>query len=265
MATATSVAFRDLGGSVARLPLAFTLALNDINGRYRRTILGPLWIVVAQAATIGGFVIVFSGLFQMDPRAYTVYLAAGFPVWGLLSAYLSDMPLTFIAARGFIESFELPWLTHIWRRSINYVIVFLHQLITLFVVMLFPQMHASFSWNMLFVVPALAIVMVAGSGLGMLLALFGARYRDLQPAMTVVASVLFLFTPVVWRAEQLHVNQWAVQLNPVYYYIKLLRDPLLGLPVAPEMWVGTTAGAVVIFVIGFLGFMLSRRRLYHWL
>jgi ABC-type polysaccharide/polyol phosphate export permease len=258
-----AVAAQDLTGSILRLPLAFALALDDVYAKYRRTVLGPLWIVIGQAATVAGFVVVFSGLFQMDPRVYALYLAAGFPVWALLSSYLSDMPLTFINARGMMESYELPWLMHIWRRSIGYVLVFAHQLVTLFAVM--AMMGVAPRPEMLLIVPALAVLMLAGSGLGLLLALFGARYRDLQPAMVVVSSFLFLFSPVVWRAEQLQVNEWAVQFNPVYYFLKLLRDPLMGQAPSPELWLGTSVAALVIFAIGFLAFYVCRRRLYHWL
>lgn len=263
MTTAASYAVGDLVGSVQRLPLALTLALDDIAGKYRRTALGPLWITVGQAATIAGFVLVFSVLFEMRPADYALYLAAGFPVWMLISQFLSDMPATFIAARPLIESYQLPWITHIWRRSIGYMLAFAHQIVILLVVMVF--LGTPVTLEMLYVFPALAILFVAGSGLGIILAILGARYRDLQPAMIVAASFLFLFSPVMWRAEQLHLNQWAVQFNPVYYYIKIVRDPLLGLPVSPEHWIGTSLGAAAIFALGFLAFVLGRRRLYHWL
>lgn len=263
MGTAANVAIRDLLGSVLRLPLAFSLAVDDINGRYRRTVLGPFWLIVGQAATIAGFVVVFSGLFDQDPTTYALYLAAGFPVWLMISQFLVDMPMTFIQARGFIEAFELPWLVHIWRRSINYAIVFLHQLVALFA--LFLIMRVPLDFDLLLVLPALLIVIIAGSGTGLLLAIINARYRDLQPAMGVLAGFLFLFSPVVWRAEQLQLNEWAVRFNPMHYYIKLVRDPLMGIAPAPELWIGTTLGAVALFALGVLAFHFARRRLYYWL
>jgi ABC-type polysaccharide/polyol phosphate export permease len=239
------------------------LASDDINGKYRRTVLGPLWIVIGQATTIAAFVLVFSGLFGMDPQAYAIYLAAGFPTWTLISSYLTDMPQSFITARGIIESYELPWLLHIWRRSVGYIFVFFHQIITLFVVM--AMLGVTPRVEMFYVFPAIGLLLVGGTGVGMGLAVLGARYRDLQPAMTVVAGFLFLFTPVIWRAEQLRVNEWAVQFNPLYYAVTLLRAPLMGAAPEPRIWIGMAAGAVVAFVVGFLVFLAGRRRLYHWL
>lgn len=263
MSSVTPIVVEDLAGSIARLPLAFRLALDDIHGRYRRTALGPLWITLGQAATIAGFVIVFSGLFHLDPATYILYLAAGLPVWALISQFLSDMPSAFIGARGFIESFGLPWTIHVWRRAIGYVLVFAHQLVTLFVVMAF--MRVPLRPEMLYVIPALLVVFVAGSGFGLLLATLGARYRDVQPTLGMVSGILFMFSPVIWRAEQLRVNEWVVHSNPLYYYITLLRDPLLGHAPPPAFWLGTSLGAVLLWGLGFLAFYTGRRRLYHWL
>lgn len=265
-----AVAIRDLRGSLASLPLAAALALDDILGKYRRTVLGPLWIVIGQAVTVAGFVVVFSGLLGMDPRGYALYLAAGIPVWMLLSQFLVDMPNTFIAARGVIESFELPWLTHIWRRSIGYVLLFGHHLITLFAMMaIFAAVGlpgAVPSFNMLLAIPALLVVLIAGTGAGTLLAVLGARYRDLQPAMQVSAGFLFLFTPVMWRHDRLGPDlAWVYEYNPLYYYVTLVRDPLLGRVSDLSIWVGASAGAAALFAIGFLAFLLGRHRLYHWL
>lgn len=263
MAMAASVAFRDLAGSIHRLPLALLLALRDIHGRYRRTVLGPLWITLGQAAMIAGFAIVFSGLFGMDPSTYLLYLAAGFPIWTFISQYLVDMPSAFVAAKGLIEAYELPWLTHIWRKSLGYLLVFAHHIVILFVAM--AALGVMPSMTMLYAIPGLIIVTFAGTGVGMFLAVVGARYRDLQHAMATFSGVLMLLSPVVWRAEQLEVNSWIVQFNPLHYYLKVLRDPLLGVMPSNELLIGTSLGALALFVLGFVTFMLSRKRLYHWL
>ena len=271
-----AVAWRDLTGSIGRLPLAAWLALDDIHGKYRRTVLGPLWIVIGQGAMILGFAIVFSGLFRMDPATYLLYLAAGFPVWTLIAQFLTEMPMAFIGAKGIIESYELPWITHIWRRSIAYILTFFHHILILFVaigVMAFLAWQGTFEsgpqipsfTNMLYAIPGLFLVLIAGTGTGLLIAVIGARYRDLQPAMQVASSFLMLLSPVVWRADHLELNTWIVELNPVYYYLRVVRDPLLGLMPPAHIWTVASVMAGALFVLGFLVFMVSRRRLYHWL
>jgi len=237
--------------------------LDDIEGKYRRTVLGPMWIAIAQAVTIGGFVLVFSGLFGVPADQYAIYLAAGFPVWAMIASFLTEMPATFIVARGVIESYELPWLVHIWRRTIAYLLTFAHQIVTLGVVM--AIMSVTPSPNILFAIPALGVVLLAGTGVGLLLAVLGARYRDLQPALQIFASFLFLFTPIIWHAERLRENQWVVDYNPLHYLVELVRGPLMGEAPDRSIWLWTTLASLVLFVIGFVTYLLARRRLYHWL
>jgi ABC-type polysaccharide/polyol phosphate export permease len=55
------------------------------------------------------------------------------------------------------------------------------------------------------------------------------------------------------------------QYNPLYYYVMLVREPLLGRAPPAEIWLGASAGAIGIFCVGFLAFLLGRHRLYHWL
>lgn len=257
------VALQDLRDSIKRLPLAFGLAADDIQGKYRRTVLGPIWITLGQAATIAGFALVFSGLFRTSQTEYAFFLAASLPVWALISTYMIEMPVAFVQAKGFLESYELPWLTHIWRRSLGYLLVFAHQIITLIVVMALLRIPPRA--EMLLAIPALVLVVVAGAGMGMFLAVVGARYRDLQPAMSILVSLLFFLTPVIWRSDQLPANEWIFLLNPLYYLVTLVRDPLLGHAPSSEIWVVASLITLSLFLLGFLTFSSSRGRLYHWL
>lgn len=257
------VALRDLQKSVVRLPLAARLAVDDIESKYRRTVLGPLWIALGQAATIAGFTLVFSGLFRSSPPEYALFIGAGLPTWTLIAAHLTDMPTALVAAKGYIESYEVPWLTHIWRRSLLYLIIFAHQIIT-FVVLL-VVMQARVSVEMLLVIPGLLVTTVAGAGLGIFLAVLGARYRDLQHAMGMVSSPLFFMTPVIWRAQQLTNNEWVYHLNPLYYFVSIVRDPLVGHAPSAYVWIIACVLAAAFFTLGIAVYGWNRGRLYHWL
>jgi len=264
----SAMALQDLEKSVLRLPLAMRLAIDDIQGKYRRTVLGPMWIALGQAATIAGFTLVFSGLFNTSPPEYALFLAAGLPVWSLVSTHLIEMPIALVHAKGYLESYEVPWLTHIWRRSFQYLLVFFHQIVTFFLViaLLYATGHTDLvHQEMLLAIPGLALVTFAGAGAGMFLSVFGARYRDLQHAMTILASLLFFLTPVIWRANQLSERAWIYHLNPLYYFVTIVREPLLGQAPSMDTWIIAGILSVVFFVLGFLSFSLSRGRLYHWL
>jgi ABC-type polysaccharide/polyol phosphate export permease len=252
-----------MADSIRHFPLAIRLAVDDIEGKYRRTALGPVWIILGQVGLIAGFLMIFTVLFGIDRSSYAIYLAAGFPVWALISSYLTEMPNAFVQSRGYIESFELPWLLQVWRRSIGYLLIFAHQIVTLFVVMALLQTPPS--WEMLLAIPALLIVSVGGVGIGIVLGVLGARYRDLHPTMGILTRFLFFFSAVMWRPEQLTQNRWLVDYNPLHHVMQLVRDPLMGVAPQPILWICTSLGAVLLLLIGFVTFWVCRRRLYHWL
>ncbi len=259
----SAMAVQDLSRSIVRLPLAVRLALDDIHGKYRRTVLGPLWIALGQAATIAGFTLVFSGLFNASPVEYALFLAAGLPAWALISTHLIEMPVALVHVKGYLESYEVPWLTHIWRRSLGYLFVFVHQILTFIVIGLILRID----WRpeMLLAIPGLLLTTFAGAGAGMFLAVFGARYRDLQHAMGIFASLLFFLTPVIWRPAQLPANEWIYHFNPLYYFMSVVRDPLLGTSPSADVWIIAGALSAALFALGFFSFSSSRGRLYHWL
>jgi ABC-type polysaccharide/polyol phosphate export permease len=148
------------------------------------------------------------------------------------------------------------------------MLVFFHHIVTLLAAMAIlngmgkPVLPTV---NMLYVFPALGILLVAGFGFGLFVAVLGARFRDLQHALGMSAGFLMIFTPILWRTDQLQTNEWVYQYNPLYYFIRLVRDPLLQLQPPPEVWIGAGIGAAVLFVLGFVTFWFGRRNLYHWM
>jgi ABC-type polysaccharide/polyol phosphate export permease len=260
---AAGVAIADFAGAILRIPLAFRLASADIAARYQRTVLGPLWLTLGQAAGVVGFVLLFSQIFQTDDTSYPIYLAAGIPVFALITSFLADMPTSFIAAKGYLEAYDMPWLVHVFRRAFTYLIVFFHQMVVYVVLM--AIMDVPLTPLMAYAPLGLLIVMVGGTGIGLFFAVVASRYRDVTPLLSVVTSFMFVFTPVFWSRANITANTFIVELNPIYYALEIIRRPLLGQAVPQEFWMGTSIGAGVCLTLGLAAFAIGRRRLYHWI
>ena len=69
-----------------------TLALMDISLRYRRTVIGPLWITLTLAATIASVGTVYAALFRQDIAAFLPPFAIGLIVWTLIATTSSWRP-----------------------------------------------------------------------------------------------------------------------------------------------------------------------------
>ena len=66
------------------------LGWNDILQRYRRSVLGPLWLTISMAVLIGALGLLYAKLFKVDIAEYIPFLAIGFVLWQLISGILLD-------------------------------------------------------------------------------------------------------------------------------------------------------------------------------
>jgi ABC-type polysaccharide/polyol phosphate export permease len=48
---------------------------------------------------------------------------------------------------------------------------------------------------------------------------------------------MFLLTPILWKPDQISEIRWLVMFNPFFYFLELIRAPLLGTAPSPFIWV----------------------------
>jgi lipopolysaccharide transport system permease protein len=104
--------------------------------------------------------------------------------------------------------------------------------------------------------------------IGLLLGIFGARFRDIPPIIASVMQIAFYLTPIMWSPSMLShrgLGLVFVQLNPFYSMLEIMRGPLLGQPLEPHVWlVALTFSAVLLFLSG-LVFVRARPRIPYWI
>src|SRR5690606_28793550 len=118
----------------------------------------------------------------------------------------------------------------------------------------------------LLIVPGLLLIYLNAFIYGMLLAMIGARYRDISQIIKSLVQVVFFVTPVMWSPSILSSrSQFFIDLNPFYAFLELIRAPILG--TSPSL-----ANVVMAFSMTFLGaagcwmlFKNYRARIVYWL
>lgn len=83
-----------------------TLASQDIKLRYRRSVLGPLWITISMAVTIYSMGFLYGKLFHVELKTYFLYLASGIIGWSYISSLLLESGQVFIESEGYIRNHE---------------------------------------------------------------------------------------------------------------------------------------------------------------
>lgn len=258
-----SQAIDDIVGGIRRWPLWGLLGWTDILQRYRRSVLGPLWITLSMAVLISALGILYAFLFEMELADYLPFLAIGFVLWGLISGMISEGCTVFVEAEGIIKQLSIPISVHIYRMVWKNILIFLHNLVVFFVVALI--FGTPMSWSAFLALAGLVVVVANGLWVATLLGLLCARYRDATPIMGSVIQLSFFLTPIIWKPEMLPDRAIFLVANPFYHAIELVRAPLLGDAVELMSWFISIALVVVGWAITLPVVGYYRAKLVYWL
>src|SRR3712207_1863016 len=101
-------AFRDLGRGWEHRELWLQLGWQDIRQRYRRSVLGPIWITISMAVTAIALGILYSALFGLELAPLLPPVLVGMLVWGFISGCISEGSEVFVTHSGLITHLTAP-------------------------------------------------------------------------------------------------------------------------------------------------------------
>lgn len=209
-----------------RTDIWWTLAWFDVVLRYRRSMLGPLWLTLSMGAMIGGMGPLYSSLFGTELSKFFPHLALGIIFWGFFSSVVTESCNAFVGSSNYLKQGYFPISLFVWRSLARNLIQFAHQIVLYIPVALWAGI--SLSWSVMLVIPAMAIAIVNAHALGLLLGLICTRFRDVTQIVTSVMQMLMFLTPVFWLPESLPNRAQYILWNPFAQMLDLLRTPLMG-------------------------------------
>ncbi|HEV7725964.1 MAG TPA: ABC transporter permease [Modestobacter sp.] len=246
------------------------LGWQDIRQRYRRSILGPIWISVTMAVTAIALGILYAGLFGNDLSVQLPYILVGFIIWGFISGCVNEGAEVFTSNVGLITHLPAPLSVHVYRLVWRQVLFFLHNLVVYAVMLVvFPQ---NLHWTDLTAVPAVVLLALNGAWVALLIGIVTTRFRDLLPITQSIVQLAFFLTPIVWIYEDL-INSAnpaiaerarLAELNPFLHFVEILRRPMLGQPQELRHWIVVLVITVVGWALTLLVLRRYRARVSYW-
>jgi len=123
-------AFRDLAEGLERRQLWLHLGWQDIKQRYRRSLLGPIWITIATGTTAVAMGGLYSKLFHLQLADHLPYVTLGLIVWGLISASILEGAEVFVANEGLIKQLPTALSVHVYRLVWRQALLFAHNIVS---------------------------------------------------------------------------------------------------------------------------------------
>ncbi|MEV5537506.1 ABC transporter permease [Saccharopolyspora shandongensis] len=259
-------AAKDLSDGFGQRQLWAHLGWQDIKQRYRRSVLGPLWITIGMGVTAGGLGLMYSTIFGQDPGKYVPYMTVGFMIWYFIQGCLLSGTEVFIHNEGLIKQLPAPISVHVLRTVWREFLLFLHNLVVYVVILAIFQPPVT--WKIIAAIPALFLLLINGGWVVLLFGVASTRFRDIPPVINSFMQLLFFMSPIVWPIDVLEQNAgpraWLAQLNPIYHFVEIARAPMLGTAQSLHHWLIVLGFTVGGWLLALLVMRNYRARVPYW-
>ncbi|MDE1900058.1 MAG: ABC transporter permease [Alphaproteobacteria bacterium] len=247
----------------ARMPgLIFYMAWSDIRARYKRSVLGPLWITLSTAIGVVGMGFIWSALFKIDRTTYIPMLTVGLILWQFMSACINESTTAFTRQANIIRNLNLPLSLYPAQLVLRHVLNLAHNIPLFFIVALILGVH--FNAHMLMAAPALLLVVLNLYWMSLLIGTLGARFRDLEYLVSMVMPLIMFMSPVMYRPGALPSFGKYMWFNPLADMIEIVRYPLLGTPTPMFIYAINIGMLAIGGALTFALFNAKRNRIAFW-
>jgi lipopolysaccharide transport system permease protein len=246
-----------------QLTLAWHLALSDIQFRYARSFIGPLWITLQMALFVIVLGIILSEVHGTPLRGFIPFFAVSLLFWTFLSASVSEGMEALREGAGLIKDRGVHPIVPILQAVIRNLIIASHCLVVPLVAMI--VFGAGSPGGAVMAVPGMVIFVAVVTLLVICVSSLAIRYRDIKRIVETVMMLSFLATPILWEPGVLRTSgSYVLTFNPFAHLFAVWREPLLNgrLPVDSLM-----VSLVVLALVAFAAARASRwlRQAAFWI
>ncbi|MBN1874062.1 MAG: ABC transporter permease [Anaerolineae bacterium] len=249
---------------LASRELAWRLFVRNISAQYRQSVLGYFWAFLPPIVTTLTFVFlnaqkIINTSSDSIGLPYPVYVMLGTLLWeGFLDALNSPLKLI-ISSRSMLAKINFP------REAL--ILAGLGEVIFNFAIRLILLIGVFIWFNI--PVPSTALLaplgilslMALGVMFGILLSPLGVLYQDVQRGITLVTSMWFFLTPVVYEPPSAWPASLLVEFNPVSPLLVTTREMLTtgSFTQLKSFWIVSS----IVIVLLLIGWVLYRVAMPH--
>ena len=232
--------------------LLYFLTLRDIKVRYKQTILGAAWAILQPLATMLVFSLFF-GRVAGNPSSdvpYPLFVLAGLVPWMFFSNAVAQAGQSVVANEKLVTKIYFPRLM-IPMGAVGAGLVDLAiSCVLLLSITAWYRVVPGWSFAL---VPFLVLgLVIAASGVGILLSALTVSYRDFRHVVPFLVQFWMFATPCIYLQQDAALGtrgRLLLPLNPAYGLIANFRAALLGLPLDyPALAVSSLVGVMLLFV-----------------
>lgn len=240
------------------------LVKRDFKKKYKRTVLGVLWSMLAPLMTLLVMAVVFTNFFGRTTPHYIVYMFAG----NLIFFYYRDATsggMSALAANSSIfTKVNVPKYLFVFSKNVSSIINFGLTLVIFFVFVAFDGIP--FTWEFLLLIFPTACLLIFNIGLGLILSALYVIFKDVQYLYDVFSTMLMYLSAIFYTIDSYpQLMQNLFYLNPVYVYITYFRTIVIdsAIPSFSFHLICLFYAAATMFIGGFIYKKYNYKFLYY--
>ena len=201
------------------------LVLRDIKVRYKRSVLGIFWTMLAPLLNMVALTLVFSALLKQQIANYPVYFLTGSLFWTFFAQTTSSAASQTHESNDMAKRIFIPRSVFVVAALGVGLVNLALSLVPLLLILLVTGFPLYPTWWFLPV--SVLLVALFTAGVSFFLYTFASRFSDVRDMYLVLVQTLFFLTPIVYHPSivppRFRVALWA---NPMYYLVQTFRRPI---------------------------------------
>lgn len=197
----------------------------ELRAKYKRTSIGSLWNLIGFVLKVSVLTVIYTGVLNKDVGEYLPFLMVGIGLWGMISGSLmygctaiaNNMKMIYMSS-GFLFG-------AVYKGVFREAYLFAPLGVVTFIALAFLG-KLSFSGVAGGAVGG-AMLVVLLYQMALSLSFACARKPYLRHVFSSVMAIAFIASPVIWDRGDLGDMQLVADLNPFYYMLGLVREPIL--------------------------------------
>jgi lipopolysaccharide transport system permease protein len=250
MGSVAADARRGRGAELARLrELVVHLAAREVASLHRFTLLGWTWPLVRQLAQLAVLVVAFSHVLHLGVPHYAPFVFSGLVAWNLFSAGVANGTSSLLDRRHLVFQPRFPLIA---LPLVAVAVPLIDMLLVLPVLAVMVVASTGLHWSILFLPVLVVIQLTLMAGIAWLTAAATVYFRDVRHIVGVGVTMLFYFTPVFYDLARLPGHYRSLlRANPLTTIVDGYHSVVLGgrLP-APGWLAAVTLFSVAVAAAG---------------
>ncbi len=232
------------------------LVKRDFKKKYKRTVLGVLWSVLAPLLNVLVLMLVFVNFFGKSQEHFIIYIFCGTMCMSFYTETTQGCMRALMANAAIFTKINVPKVLFLLSKAFQ---SFINFLLTFAVFLVFCAGDGiRFGWHMLAMLYPITWLLVLSFGVGMILSALYVFFRDVEYLygifLTLLGYVSAVFYPVTMLPEQWRFLFYG---NPLYVYITYFRTVTIDGAVPSVMLHLLCAAYALLFLI--IGFAIYKK------